>query len=87
MVLHSYKDRNAMYKNKVREDKRNQTLKKYFTTELIRKQNRARLLDTLERESEFWLSNEEFWTKHKMVVIPNPDDVQSDYFVKLQEVR
>ena len=61
-------------------------LKKHFTTELIRKQNRARLLDTLERESQFWLSNEDFWAKNQMVTIPNPDDVQSDYFVKLQEV-
>lgn len=75
-----------MYDYRKKDERKQKHLKSHFTTELIRKQNRARLLDALESESKLWLSNPEFWKNHSEVAMPNAEKSQSDYYLKLQDV-
>ncbi len=70
-----------------KETKKMRFLKKHLHNELSKKQNRKNLLSVLANESEYWLSNPNYWTqKASYSLIPNNFESQSDYYIKLQEV-
>ena len=53
----------------------------------MKKQTRKHILDTLEQESKQWVSNAESIERLTDTIIPNVYYKQSDYYIKLQEVR
>ena len=83
----SYKDYLKEEADKVREEKRAQTLKKKYLQDVVKKQTKKHILDTLEEESKQWLSNTDSIEKLTNTMIPNVYYKQSDYYIKLQEVN
>lgn len=71
---------------KVREAKRAQVLKKKYLQDVVEKQTKKHILDTLEEESKQWISNAESIDRLTSTLIPNVLYKQSDYYIKLQEV-
>ena len=87
IVKASKRDATYMEYISKKEQKKTQHLKKYLHDELARKQNRKNLLSLMTKESQYWLSNPDYWNKRAFYsLIPNNFESQSDYYIKLQEV-
>ena len=82
----SYNDHLQEQKDKAREEKRAQHLKKKYLAAVVEKQTKKHILDTLEEESKQWISNTESIDQLTNTMIPNVFYKQSDYYIKLQEV-
>jgi len=82
----SYKDHLNEEADKVREQKRQQNMKKKYLEELVKSQTKKHILDTLEEESKQWISNTESIDQLTNTIIPNVHYKQSDYYIKMLEV-
>ena len=70
-----------------KEEKKIRYLKKHLHDEMSKRQNRKNLLSVLAKESQYWLSNPDYWSNRaSYTLIPNNFESQSDYYIKLQEV-
>ena len=70
-----------------KENKKIENLKKVIVENETRSKVRKDLLKTLNEESKYWLSNQDFNVSKNLTLIPNNFENQSDYFIKLQEVN
>lgn len=86
IVKQAYFDHHAIAVERTKEDKRAQRLKERYLQQVVKKQTRKHILDTLEQESKQWISNTDSIENLTGTIIPNVFHKQSDYFIKLQEV-
>ena len=68
-----------------KENNKVKALHKLIIQNQTKAQTRKQLLQLLEKESKFWLSNSDY-KDEAIPLIPNNFESQSDYYVKLQEV-
>lgn len=61
-------------------------MKKRYLEQVVKKQTKKHILDTLEEESKQWISSTDSIDKLTNTIIPNVYYKQSDYYIKLQEV-